>query len=101
MYGDDLKPADPQIDEVAFALERVCTYLMWIDEHRGSFEAARGSDPETAAAELLNLADATLQARRYGRYLAELIMSGRIVDASKTLPCQLRDTIERLGRDCD
>ena len=38
-------PAVKDIDAVAFALNKVHTYLVWIDEHRASFEAARTSDP--------------------------------------------------------
>lgn len=47
-----IDPAVKDIDPVAFALDRARTYLHWIEEHRASFEAARESDPETAAREL-------------------------------------------------
>jgi hypothetical protein len=78
------------IDPVAFALERVGTLLAWIDEHRGSFEVARASDPEQAESELSNLADATRQARAYHARLVELILAGYGIDPAKQLPTGLR-----------
>jgi hypothetical protein len=81
-----LDPYKKEIDPVAFALDRVQTMLVWIDEHRASFEAARASDPETAERELANLADATRQAREYHGRLVELVLAGYAVDRSKRLP---------------
>lgn len=81
-----LDPSDRDIDAVAFALERVRTYLAWIDEHRGSFEALRESDPENAEHELSHLAHATSEARGHVGRLVELLLAGYNIDPSKRLP---------------
>jgi hypothetical protein len=94
MSNDDVVPPgehpdDPyvkDIDAVAFALDRVQTYLIWIDEHRASFEAARDSDPETAESELSNLDHSTREARRHMTRLLELILAGYTINPSKRLP---------------
>lgn len=82
-------PLDPKlkdIDPLAFALERVHTMLVWIDEHRSSFEAARTSNPEQAERELGFLADATQQARNHHNRAVELILSGYVIDRGKRQP---------------
>lgn len=81
-----LDPAVKDIDPVAFALARVITHLVWIGEHRASFMAARGSDPETAERELDYLADSTQEARKHMVRLAELLLAGYSIDSSKRLP---------------
>jgi hypothetical protein len=78
------------IDPVAFALERTRTDLAWIEEHRASFEAARGSDPETAERELGYLAYSTAEARKHLDRLTELLLAGYGVDPAKRLPKDLR-----------
>ena len=86
-------PDDPytkDIDAVAFALDRVRTHLIWIDEHRASFETARNSDPETAESELLNLAHSTEEARRHMTRLVELLLAGYTIDPAKSLPRDLQ-----------
>lgn len=86
-------PIDPvvkDIDAVAFALDRVRTYLAWIDEHRASFEVARSSDPEAAERELGNLAHATQEARMHMARLVELLLAGYTIDPSKRLPRGLK-----------
>ena len=82
-------PCDPSkgdIDAVGFALERLQTYLSWIEEHRASFEKERGSDPAGAEKELVYLADATKQAMRHFVRLTELLLAGYTFDPSKRLP---------------
>jgi uncharacterized protein (DUF1778 family) len=81
-----IDPAVKDIDPVAFALDRARTYLHWIDEHRASFEAARGSDPETAERELGYLAHSTQEARGHIARLVELLLAGYTIDSSKRLP---------------
>src|SRR6476659_1262939 len=83
-------PAVKDIDAVAFALDRVRTYLVWIDEHRASFEATRTSDPEAAECELGNLAHATEEARKHMERLVELLLAGYGIDPSKRLPRGLK-----------
>jgi hypothetical protein len=92
--ADDCSVKD--IDAVAFALDRVRTFLAWIDEHRASFEAARGSDPNTAESELRNLAHATQEARRHMARLVELILAGYTIDSAKRLPRDLQRIAQEL-----
>jgi hypothetical protein len=82
-----LDSADKDIDAVAFALQRVETYLIWIEEHRASFAAARDrGDAEEAERELGFLKDASHQAARCFRRLKELVLAGYGVDPTKRLP---------------
>jgi hypothetical protein len=92
---DDLRPAKSKLDEVTYALERVCIYLRWVDEHRGSFERYRDVDKEEAESELANLRDATENAREYAKYLAKLLLSGRQIDLTKPPPDWLKREIEQ------
>jgi len=85
------------IDAVAFALDRVRTYLVWIDEHRSSFEAARASNPTTAESELSNLAHSTQEARRHMARLVELILAGYSIDPKKRLPRDLQRIAQQLS----
>lgn len=90
------------IDPVAFALDRVRTYLDWIEEHRASFEVARESDPETAEQELGYLAHSTREARRHMARLVELLLAGYTIDPSRRLPRGLaRWTESGTEPDCD
>jgi hypothetical protein len=82
-------PYDPikkDIDPVGFALERLQTYLTWIDEHRASFEKMRASNPTEAERELEYLADSTREALRYFLRLSELLLGGHGFDPNKRLP---------------
>jgi hypothetical protein len=82
-------PYDPlkkDLDPIGFALYRVQTSLVWIDEHRAAFEKARDTDKEFAEAELSNLRDSTLQGMIYLQRLSELLLAGYTVDPSKRLP---------------
>jgi hypothetical protein len=81
-----IDPAKSDIDAIGHALERVQTYLMWIAEHRASFEAERATDPESAENELRYLEDATHQAARYFLRLMDLILAGYTIDPNKRLP---------------
>ena len=83
-------PVKKDLDPVGFALARVQTFLVWIDEHRAAFEMARDTDPETAESELSNLRDATEQGLLYMQRLSELILAGYTIDPSKRLPDSLR-----------
>ena len=79
-------PVKKDLDPVAFALSRVQTFLVWIGEHRATFEKYRHSDPELAEAELINLRDATSQGRIYLQRLSELLLAGYTIDPTKRLP---------------
>jgi hypothetical protein len=83
----------PDIDQIAYALERVQTFLIWIDEHRASFEKERHTDPESANAELRNLQDSTEQAVLHLQRLTELVLAGYSVDSKKGLPQGLCNTV--------
>jgi hypothetical protein len=74
------------IDPVAFALYRVQTFLVWIDEHRASFEKLRHTDKEAAESELSNLRDSTMQGIVYLQRLSELLLAGYAIDPNKRLP---------------
>jgi hypothetical protein len=85
-------PLDPHIrdiDAVAFSRGKVRTFLLWIDEHRASFEKARATDPDTAERELAFLAHATGEALKHAGRLTELLLAGYSIDPSKRLPRDL------------
>ena len=86
------------IDAVAFALDRVRTFLAWIDEHRASFEVARGSDAETAERELRYLDHSTQEARRHMARLVELLLAGYTIDPTKRLPRDLQRIAQELEK---
>jgi hypothetical protein len=79
-------PVKKDLDPIGFALDRVQTFLIWIDEHRASFEKARDNDPETAESELSNLRISTRDALIHLQRLSELILAGYTIDANKRLP---------------
>ena len=82
-------PVDPrsaQVDPVAFALERIQTCLMWIEEHRSSFEKDRSSNPESAESELGYMKGSAEQAVLHLQRLTELLLAGYTIDPNKTLP---------------
>ncbi|HEY7424736.1 MAG TPA: hypothetical protein VH682_10950 [Gemmataceae bacterium] len=74
------------VDPLGFFLERLQTLLIWMDEHRSSFEALRNSNTEDAQAELHNLKDATEQAILCLQRLTELLLAGYAIDPNKRLP---------------
>ncbi len=76
----------PGTDQVAHALERLQTFLRWIDEHRSSFEHLRPTDPASAESELRNLQDATEQAVLHLQRLTELLLAGHALEPSKARP---------------
>jgi hypothetical protein len=76
----------PHIDQVAYALERLQTFLIWIDEHRASFEKERVTDPQSANSELRNLQDSAEQAALHLQRLTELLLAGYGIDPDKELP---------------
>ncbi len=93
-------PDDPyvkDIDAVAFALNKVRTYLIWIDEHRASFEAARATNPEIAERELANLTHSTEEARKHVARLVELMLAGYTIDPTKRLPRGLQRVAQDLS----
>jgi hypothetical protein len=81
-----LDPTKQEIDPVAFALDKVQTYLLWIEEHRASFENLRQDDASGAETELAYLKDSTLQGLKHLQRLSELLMAGHAIDAKKRLP---------------
>ena len=82
-------PVKKDLDPIAFALYRVQTYLVWIEEHRAAFEKYRCTDQELAESELSNLRDSTLQAMVYLQRLSELLLAGYTIDPDKRLPDSL------------
>jgi hypothetical protein len=83
------QPIDPSggdIDPVAHELERLQTYLVWIDEHRSSFVKLRNCDPVCADTELLYLKDATEHALAHLLRLMELFVAGYTNDPNKGIP---------------
>src|ERR1019366_8571231 len=87
-------PHDPfktDIDPIAFALAKVQTYLLWIDEHRASFESSRDARPNYAASELRYLEDSTTQALIHLQRLKELLLAGYAIDPKKRIPKGLTD----------
>jgi hypothetical protein len=83
-HSDD--PFKRDVDPVAHALERLQTYLVWIDEHRSSFEMLRNSEPDRAETELVYLKDSIEQALSHLQRLLELLMAGHTIDPNKRLP---------------
>src|SRR5262249_29595123 len=79
-------PVKKDLDPVGFALYRVQTFLVWIDEHRAAFEKARDTDKECAETELSNLRDATSQGMIYLQRLSELLLAGYAIDPGRRLP---------------
>src|SRR5262249_22764744 len=77
---------NPDMDQVARCLERLQTFLVWIDEHRASFEKDRETNPQSANSELRNLKDSTEQAAVYLQRLTELLLAGYTTDPQKVLP---------------
>ena len=82
-------PYDPRnrdVDPVAFALHRVQTLLVWIEEHRATLQKALLTDTETVENELSNLRAATRDAMIYLERLSELLLAGHVIDHSKRIP---------------
>ena len=79
-------PVKKDLDPIGFALYRVQTFLVWIDEHRATFEKIRFADVEGAERELSYLRDSTLQGMIHLQRLSELLLSGFAVDPNKRLP---------------
>jgi hypothetical protein len=79
-------PVKKDLDPIGFALERVQTFLVWIGEHRATFESYRDTDPELAQSELSNLRDATMQGMVHLQRLSELLLAGYTIDPGKRLP---------------
>jgi hypothetical protein len=79
-------PVKKDLDPIGFALYRVQTFLVWIEEHRATFEKYRGTDQELAESELSNLRDATLQGMVHLQRLSELLLAGYTIDPDKRLP---------------
>jgi hypothetical protein len=96
-------PSQQDIDPVGFALQRVQTYLTWIEEHRASFEKYRQTDPSAAQKELFSLAHSTKEALRHFLRLTELLLAGYTFDPSKRLPNGLCDLkwLDRIQRSLD
>ena len=79
-------PIKRDLDPLGFALHRVQTLLVWIEEHRASLEKALYTDAETVDSELSNLRVATRDAMIHLQRLSELILAGYTVNPEKRLP---------------
>lgn len=82
-------PSKKDIDPIGFALERLQTFLLWIDEHGSSFKQLRHIDPISAESELAYLRDSTEQALTHLQRLMELLLAGYTIDPNKRLPKEL------------
>jgi hypothetical protein len=82
-------PNEQDIDPVAFALHRVQTLLVWIEEHRSTVQRALHMDNEDLKCELSNLRVATRDAMIYLERLSELILAGYGIDYDKRIPDSL------------
>ncbi len=89
----DCDSCKPNIDQIGHAIERLQTFLIWIEEHRASFEKERHTDPNSADSELRNLQDSTEQAVLYLHRLTELLLAGYTIDPKKDLPKGLSGTV--------
>ena len=79
-------PSNSDIDPVGYALERLQTYLTWIEEYRASFEKYRQTDSESVDRELQYLAHSTKEAIRHFVRLTELLLLGVKINPEKRLP---------------
>jgi hypothetical protein len=79
-------PAKKDIDAIGFALDQLRKCLIWIDEHRASFEEYRNTDPESAESELGYVASVTGDALIHVQRLSELLLAGYAIDPNKRLP---------------
>jgi hypothetical protein len=79
-------PRNQDIDPVAFALHRVQTLLVWIEEHRATLQKALPTDAETVENELSNLRAATRDAMIYLERLSELLLVGHTINPNKRIP---------------
>jgi hypothetical protein len=99
-------PYDPPksgVDPVAYALERLQTYLIWCESHRASYENARNDHPRSADNEMSCLRDAIEHAVVHLQRLTELVLAGHGVDSEKIPPKGLcgvvwRRTVESIAR---
>ncbi len=82
-------PYKQDIDPIAFALARLQVHLLWIGEHRTSFEKIRTTDPTGAESELGFLRGSTEEALTHLQRLTELLLAGYTIDPNKRLPRSL------------
>ncbi len=82
----ELDSVNTDLDPIGHGLERVQTMIVWIEEHRATFEALRETDPTGAETELRYLQNATYQAAAYLQRLTELVLAGYVIDPNKQLP---------------
>jgi hypothetical protein len=88
-----LDPSRDTVDPVGFALKKLQELLIWIDEHRSSFEKHRVNDPINADNELHCLKDATYQAILRLQRLTELILAGHGIDPKKAVPTDILNVV--------
>lgn len=79
-------PYLPDIDPVGFALERLQTHLIWIEEHRASSEQFRHEDASSAETELSNLKFSIEEAVNHLQRLSELLSPSLPMEPGKRLP---------------
>ena len=76
-------PSVKDIDPVAFALERVQTHLVWIDEHRRWLRGRPWVGPGDRRARAAALGPLHRGARKHMARLVELVLAGYTIDPSK------------------
>lgn len=89
-------PSNPDIDPIGFALDRLKTFLLWIDEHSSSFEKPRHSDPVNAETEHQYLKNSIVQALTHLQRLIELLLAGYTIEPKKRLPRNLSQGLDQL-----
>ncbi len=88
-----LDPKKEGVDAVSFALQKLQELLVWIDEHRSSFERHRNDNPLESANELSCLKDATYQAILRLQRLTELILAGYGIDQNMKISKDLCNVV--------
>ena len=82
-------PWNKEIDPVLWALDKLKTDLLWMSEFHATYLARRENSPEEAEKELRRFKHAEDGAWDHIRRLAQLILDGHTVDASKKVPQDL------------
>jgi hypothetical protein len=84
--SDPIDPSGADIDPIGFSLERLQTFLIWIEQHRSAIEMTIEPHQRCAISEMDNLKDASYRAILHFQRLSELILNGYSIDKSKRMP---------------
>lgn len=86
----DSNNAPDNFDPIVQELKGLRTHLLWVGEHRASFEHYRDNEPKAAQIELENLRESTDRAIEHLNNLTELLIAGKSVDVSRSIPPYLK-----------